>query len=142
MAPTAVLWGRDHRGAMLRVLGGPGDPATRIENRSGEPMACLYLYLYIAAQVHAGLYGLRRGLVAPPTGALHGASPAAVAQMQRLPIDLAEALDAFAADAVLTQGFGAPLAQAYAAIKRAERRRHAEADDSAAWQRREYFSRF
>jgi hypothetical protein len=27
------------------------------------------------------------------------------------------------------------------AIKRAELRRHDEADDSAAWQRREYFSR-
>jgi glutamine synthetase len=131
MAPTAVGWGRDHRGAMLRVLGGPGDPATRIENRSGEPMACPYLY--IAAQVHAGLDGLRRGLVPPPAGA---------AGADRLPGSLGEALDAFAHDAVLAQGFGAPLAQALAAIKRAEMRRHDEADDSAAWQRREYFSRF
>jgi hypothetical protein len=35
-----------------------------------------------------------------------------------------------------------PLAQAYGAIKRAELRRHDEAGDSGAWQRREYFGRY
>jgi glutamine synthetase len=130
MAPAAVDWGRDHRGAMLRVIGGPGDAATRIENRSGEPMACPYLY--IAAQVHAGLDGLRCGLVPPP----------AAAAAERLPVSLGEALDAFAADKALVQGLGVPLAQAYGAIKRAELRRHDEAGDSGAWQRREYFGRY
>ena len=58
MAPQAVLWGRDNRGAMLRVLGAlPATPATRIENRIGEPSA--NPYLYIAAQIHAGLDGMR-----------------------------------------------------------------------------------
>jgi glutamine synthetase len=56
LAPLAALWGRDNRGAMLRVLGGPGDGATRIENRIGEPMANPYLYM--ASQIHAGLDGL------------------------------------------------------------------------------------
>jgi glutamine synthetase len=58
LAPLAALWGRDNRGAMLRVLGGPGDGATRIENRIGEPMANPYLYM--ASQIHAGLDGLRQ----------------------------------------------------------------------------------
>ena len=31
LAPQAVLWGRDNRGAMLRVVGSAGDGATRIE---------------------------------------------------------------------------------------------------------------
>ena len=76
MAPVAVQWGRDHRGTMLRVLGGPGDAATRIENRLGEPLA--NPYLYIASQVHAGLDGLQRGLQPPPaTDALDGAGAAA-----------------------------------------------------------------
>jgi glutamine synthetase len=35
LAPQSVLWGRDNRGALLRVIGGAGDPATRIENRLG-----------------------------------------------------------------------------------------------------------
>ena len=58
LAPQSVVWGRDNRGAMLRVLGGCGDPGTRIENRIGEPMA--NPYLYVAAQIHAGLDGLAR----------------------------------------------------------------------------------
>lgn len=40
-------WRRDNRGTMLRVIG--GEPAT-------------YPYLTMAAQIHAGLDGLRRGL--------------------------------------------------------------------------------
>ncbi|WP_425258516.1 glutamine synthetase [Rubrivivax sp. RP6-9] len=136
MAPVAVQWGRDHRGTMLRVLGGPGDAATRIENRLGEPLA--NPYLYIASQVHAGLDGLQRGLQPPPaTDALDGAGAA-----ERLPAGLPEAIAAFEADATLTGGLGAPLAAAYSAVKRAEQARHDEADDPAAWQRREYFGRY
>lgn len=134
MAPVSVCWGRDHRGAMLRVLGGPGDAATRIENRLGEPLANPYLYL--ASQVHAGLDGLRRGLVPPPPAESPDARPGTI------PPTLADALAAFEADAVLVQGFGAPLAQVYGALKRHEISRHAQADDSLAWQRREYFSRY
>jgi glutamine synthetase len=51
LAPQSLLWGRDNRGALLRVVGGSGDAATRIENRLGEPAANPYLYM--AAQVHA-----------------------------------------------------------------------------------------
>jgi glutamine synthetase len=135
MAPVSVLWGRDDRGAMLRVLGGAGDPATRIENRVGEPMACPYLY--IASQVHAGLDGVRRGLAPPPaTAAPYGAGG------ERLPAGLGEAIDAFAADTTLGAGFGAPLVHLYTAIKRSELARHDAAEDRDAWQRREYFSRY
>ena len=41
---------------MMRVLGGAGDPATRLENRIGEPAA--NPYLYIASQIVAGLAGI------------------------------------------------------------------------------------
>jgi glutamine synthetase len=41
LAPDRAIWGRDNRGVMIRVLGGPGDPATRLENRVGEPQAPL-----------------------------------------------------------------------------------------------------
>jgi glutamine synthetase len=38
LAPDRAIWGRDHKGAMLRVVSaGVGDPGTRIENRVGEP---------------------------------------------------------------------------------------------------------
>ncbi|MBL0151448.1 MAG: glutamine synthetase [Ideonella sp.] len=137
LAPMAALWGRDNRGAMLRVLGGPGDAATRIENRIGEPMA--NPYLYIAAQVHAGLDGLARGLEpAAATESPYADTTAAA----RLPGSLGEALDALSADAGLQQAFGAPLVACLQRVKRSELARHDEAEDRDAWQRREYFSRY
>jgi glutamine synthetase len=135
MAPQAAVWGRDNRGAMLRVLGGVGDAATRIENRIGEPLA--NPYLTIAAQIFAGLHGLRERL-APPPATETPYAPAHTA----LPATLGAALDALAADAVLQQGLGAPMSRLYAAVKRQELARHAQADDKAQWERREYFGRF
>ncbi len=41
---------------MVRVLGQPGDPATHLENRVGEPAANPYLYM--ASQIYAGLDGI------------------------------------------------------------------------------------
>jgi len=35
LAPDRATWCYDHRGVMVRVLGGMGDPATRLENRVG-----------------------------------------------------------------------------------------------------------
>ena len=61
LAPDRVIWGRDNRGALMRVLGAPGDPATRLENRAGEPAANPYLYM--ASQIVAGLDGIARKLV-------------------------------------------------------------------------------
>jgi glutamine synthetase len=134
MAPQAAVWGRDNRGALLRVIGGPGDDATRIENRAGEPAA--NPYLYIAAQVWAGLDGLRQALDPGPATEspyAEGAPP--------LPGALAEALDALAADAVLMQGLGAEMATVLLAVRRNELARHAAAEDPAAWERREYLAR-
>ena len=39
LAPDRAGWGVDQRGAMIRVIGGADDPATRLENRAGEPAA-------------------------------------------------------------------------------------------------------
>ena len=135
MAPQSAVWARDNRGALLRVLGAPGDPATRIENRGGEPLA--NPYLLIAAQVLAGLDGLQRQSL--PGAATE--SPYAPAQ-NPLPTTLGQALDALAADAVLQQGLGPVMAKIYNAIKRQEIRRHDAAEDKVQWQRREYFSRY
>jgi glutamine synthetase len=135
MAPQSAVWGRDNRGALLRVLGTPGSAATRIENRLAEPLA--NPYLMIAAHIHAGLDGLQRRLDPGP------ATLAAYAEgAPALPASLGEALDALAADEVLQQGLGAPMARVFDAVKRQELARHAAADDKALWERREYFSRF
>ncbi|MGE0310234.1 MAG: glutamine synthetase family protein [Lautropia sp.] len=134
LAPTAIVWGRDNRGAMLRVIGETGDASTRIENRLGEPAA--NPYLYVAAQVYAGLDGIARGLVSPrasdspydPAGA-------------RLPSTLADALDALRDDGVLREGLGDGVVAWFDRIKRSEIARRAAAEDPLDFDRREYFSR-
>lgn len=137
LAPTSVLWGRDNRGAMLRLIGGPGDSGTRIENRVGEPAANPYLYL--ASQVHTGLDGLRRRLEPPPPTEAPYASGAGVA---RLPASLTEALDALAADAPLCSAMGREAVDVFVQVKRQEQARYDAAEDKDEWQRREYFGRF
>jgi glutamine synthetase len=65
LAPDRAIWDRDNRGVTVRVLGGPGDPATRVENRIGEPAANLYLYM--ASQIAVGLDGVDRALDPGPS---------------------------------------------------------------------------
>ena len=134
LAPQSIVWGRDNRGAMLRVIGGAGDAATRIENRIGEPAA--NPYLYIASQLIAGLDGIDRGMAAPP------ATDAPYADGgERLPTSLSEALDELEADSALVRGLGAPITSLFTRVKRQEIDRHAQAQDKAEWERREYFGR-
>jgi glutamine synthetase len=135
LAPQSVLWGRDNRGAMLRVIGECGDAATRIENRIGEPAANPYLYM--ASQIHAGLDGMALQLKAPPaTDAPYGSSAA------KLPTSLGEALEALRADTVLTAGFGEAFVNYFDRVKQSELSRWEQAEDKDDFQRREYFSRF
>lgn len=133
LAPDRVTWGRDNRGAMFRVVGGAGDPATRIENRAGEPAANPYLYL--ASQVVSGLDGLAGGRdPGPPVDSPYEADA------PRLPATLHEALAALDADAALRAGFGDGLVDYHLRIKRAEIARfEAEVSD---WEQREYFDMF
>ncbi len=65
LAPDRAIWGRDNRGVMIRVLGGAGDAATRLENRIGEPAANPYLYM--ASQILSGLDGVDRKLDPGPS---------------------------------------------------------------------------
>jgi glutamine synthetase len=134
LAPQSVLWGRDNRGAMLRVVGQCGDAATRIENRIGEPAANPYLYM--ASQVHAGLDGIARGLRAPrATAAPYGGAG------ERLPTSLGEALEAMRGDVTLAAGFGEGFVRYFDRIKQSELQRYEQAEDKDDFQRREYFSR-
>jgi glutamine synthetase len=134
LAPQAILWGRDNRGAMLRVVGGAGDPATRIENRLGEPAANPYLYM--ASQILAGLDGIQNSLSAPEATETPYAEGGT-----RLPITLGEALTHLDADAVLNAGLGRDFVRYYQRIKQSEQTRFNEAEDPVEFQRREYFSR-
>ncbi|MFT4076734.1 MAG: glutamine synthetase family protein [Asticcacaulis sp.] len=133
LAPDRVVWGRDNRGAMLRVIGGFGNPATRIENRIGEPAANPYLYL--AAQIRAGMDGLKRNLSPGPISEnpYDAAAP-------RLPTSLMEAIVLARNSDFLTEAFGVDFVEYLLTIKEAEIARYLA--DLSDWEQREYFDIF
>jgi glutamine synthetase len=134
LAPNRVVWGIDNRGAVLRVIGAPDDPASRIEHRLGEPAANPYLVM--ASQWIAGLDGVDRRLDPGPANS----DPYAESDgAPLLPQSLGQALDALHADAELREGLGSELITWYTRIKRQEIQR---SDGSQAWEQREYFSHY
>jgi glutamine synthetase len=133
LAPDRAIWGRDNRGVMIRVLGGPGDSATRLENRIGEPAANPYLYM--ASQVLAGLDGIDRKLAPPASADTPYETKAAL-----LPKSLREAVFALHEDNFFRTALGAEFVDYYVHIKTAEIERfQAEVSD---WEHREYFEMF
>ncbi|WP_222706689.1 glutamine synthetase family protein [Lacisediminihabitans profunda] len=130
LAPDRVLWGIDNKGAMVRAVCAVGDPASRLENRSGEPGA--NPYLYIASQIVSGLDGIDRQLEAgPPTENPYQDDA------ERLPSTLGEALGALELDPVFGEAFGDRVIEWYLKIKRSEYARYlAHVSD---WEQREYF---
>ena len=133
LAPDRLIWGKENRGALLRVVGGPGDPATRIENRIGEPAA--NPYLYFASQIYSGADGMAQRLPLPPS-----ADTPYEAKADFLPHTLTEALDALKRDKVLRDGFGDTFVDYYVRMKEAEVARYnLEVGD---WEHREYFDLF
>jgi glutamine synthetase len=141
LAPQSILWGRDNRGAMLRVIGQAGDQATRIENRLGEPAANPYLYM--ASQIHAGLQGMQDKSVPPlATDSPYGNSDEALNnEAVRIPNNLSDALLALQDNSAMREGFGSEFLRYYARIKKSEQQRFDDAEDKLEFQKREYFSR-
>jgi glutamine synthetase len=133
LAPDRVIWGKENRGAMLRVVGAPRESDTRIENRIGEPAA--NPYLYFASQIYCGLDGIERRLPLP-----RSADTPYEAKADLLPRTLDEALQHLRADKALREGFGAWFIDYYCRIKEAEIARfNLEVSD---WEHREYFDLF
>jgi glutamine synthetase len=132
LAPDRINWGRDNKGAMLRVVGIPGDRGSRIENRAGEPAANPYLYM--ASQIIGGLDGIERDLAPPPP------SDTPYAEAPALPRSLAEALDALRGSDVFRAALGDTFVDYFLTIKDAEVARFlSEVTD---WEQREYFEIF
>jgi glutamine synthetase len=133
LAPDRAIWGKDNRGVMIRVLGGAGDTATRLENRIGEPAANPYLYM--ACQILSGLDGVDRKLDPGPS-----ADTPYETKAELLPKSLREAVSVLNDDPFFRQAFGAAFVDYYVHIKNAEIARfEAEVSD---WEHREYFEMF
>jgi glutamine synthetase len=132
LAPDRIVWGKENRGALLRVVGGPRDSDTRIENRLGEPAA--NPYLYFASQIYCGLDGIERRLAL-----VRSADTPYEAKADLLPRTLEEALYYLKGDKALRDGLGTFI-DYYCRIKEAEIARfNLEVSD---WEHREYFDLF
>ncbi len=130
LAPDRIQWGHDNRGAMVRALMAPGDPASRIENRIAEPLA--NPWLAFAAQILSGLDGIEKAMAAPaPVERPYGS------EAQMLPKTMGEALAAFEKSQLLSTVADGAFAAWYATLKRAEWNRYlAHVSD---WEQAEYF---
>ncbi len=145
LAPDRAGWAYDHRGTMVRALGGAGDLATRLENRIGEPAA--NPYLYVASQIVSGLDGIERKLD-PGTQDLDPYN----AKRTLLPKTLTAALDALERDALFRGRLGAVFVDYYVKLKRSEAGRFAkfleehgiedQPEEPTAWEQNEYFDFF
>ena len=143
LAPDRASWGFDHRGAMVRVLGGKGDPATRLENRVGEPAA--NPYLYIASQIVAGLDGIERKLEPGP----RDDEPYA-ADRPLLPASLGEALAALDKSTLFRHQLGDVFVDYYLKLKGSELGRYRQwlednrvaESEPTEWEQNEYFDFF
>jgi glutamine synthetase len=145
LAPDRLAWGSDHRGVLLRVLGAAGDPATRIENRLGEPAA--NPYLYIASQIISGLDGIdhARDPGAPDTDPYS-------AERAKLPKSLVAALALLEQEPLFRREFGDLFIDYYLAFKRTEAGRFTafegkhnldpSSDETTDWEQDEYFDFF
>ncbi|MCF8476749.1 MAG: glutamine synthetase family protein [Pseudolabrys sp.] len=141
LAPDRAIWARDNRGVMMRLLGEPGDGATHLENRVGEPAANPYLYM--ASQIYAGLDGIANRLDPGPSADTPYEAAAAL-----LPTSLGDALTALRADNVFRAGFGPAFIDYYAHIKDAELARFSKTEPAqdqtsvTAWEQNEYLDLF
>jgi glutamine synthetase len=127
------------------VLGGAGDPATRMENRGGEPAA--NPYLFIASQLVAG----RDGIAANRNPGPHDDEPYQ-ADRPLLPRNLPAALDALERSTLFRRELGDVFLDYFLKIKRNEAGRYLawleqnrvedRPDEPTAWEQNEYFDFF
>jgi glutamine synthetase len=133
LAPNRIQWGQDNRGAMVRALMAPGDPASRIENRAPDTTA--NPYYAIAAQLVSGMDGMARALTPPPPTRSPYDGDAAL-----LPVTMAEAIAAFDGSALYRGALGDGFVDYLVKIKRFEWARYLATVTE--WEQAEYFSLF
>jgi len=133
LAPDRVVWGKDNKGAMLRIVGGNGDPMTHFENRVGEPAANPYLYM--TSQLLSGMDGVKRKLTPPEMS-----DAAYETEAPSLPRSLLDALFALRDDTFFRASLGDQFIDYILHIKEAEITRFLSTVTD--WEHKEYFEIF
>jgi glutamine synthetase len=144
-AGAFLCWGHDNREAPVRVasvFGGLEEASTNAELKACD--ASCNPYLALGGLIAAGLDGLEKGLEPPEPVEV---DPATIAEDERaargimeLPATQAEALDALAADTVLTAALGPVLVESYLAVRRSEWAAYSAGD--AAFEQQGHFAKY
>ena len=144
-AGAFVCWGYDNREAPVRVASvfrGAEEASTNAELKACD--ASCNPYLALGGLLAAGLDGIERGLEPPEPVDV---DPATIAEDERarrgivrLPSTQAEALDALAADDLLSGSLGPILRDAYLAVRRSEWAAYSAGD--AAFEQQGHFAKY
>jgi glutamine synthetase len=144
-AGAFVCWGHDNREAPVRVpslFRGFEEASTNVELKAAD--ASSNPYLAVGGLIAAGLDGLERGLEPPEPVEV---DPATIDEAEReargigpLPATQQEALDALAADDVLTGALGPVLAESYLAVRRSEWAAYSQGDER--FEQQGHFSKY
>jgi glutamine synthetase len=134
-AGVYACWGLENREAAMRMVTGStgsGPWAANMEVKCFDLHANPYLLL--AGLLAAGSAGMADGARLPEPVDVDPAaldeSVLAERGITRLPTSLAESVDAFEADEVITSAFGPALTESIVALRRSEIDLHADADDA------------
>jgi glutamine synthetase len=144
-AGAFVCWGHDNREAPVRVPSlflGLEEASTNVELKAAD--ASSNPYLALGGLIAAGLDGLERGLDPPDPVEV---DPATIDEAEReargivpLPATQEQALDALAADGVLTAALGPVLAESYRAVRRSEWDAYSQGDET--FEQQGHFSKY
>jgi glutamine synthetase len=144
-AGAFVCWGHDNREAPVRVpsvFWGLEESSTNVELKAAD--ASSNPYLALGGLIAAGLDGLDRRLEPPEPVEVDPATLGEEERAQRgisqLPATQAEALDALAADDVLTAALGPVLTESYLIVRRSEWTAYSEGDE--AFEQQGHFSKY
>jgi glutamine synthetase len=144
-AGAFTCWGHDNREAPLRVpslFRGAEEASTNVELKAADSSCNPYIAL--GGLIAAGLDGLERELEPPEPVEVDPATIAederAARDIRRLPETQADALDALAADQVLTTALGPTLTTSYLAVRRSEWAAYSAGDE--AFEHQGHFSKY
>jgi glutamine synthetase len=134
-AGAFVCWGYDNREAPVRVASpfrGSEEASTNVELKASD--ASCNPYLALGGLIAAGLDGIERSLQPPePVDVDPTTIPddeRAARGIVRLPTTQEQALDALAADEILTGALGVQLVGSYVAVRRSEWTAYSEGDEA------------
>jgi glutamine synthetase len=130
-AGAFTCWGYDNREAPVRVASvfvGTEEASTNVELKACD--ASCNPYLALGGLIAAGLDGVEQGLQPPEPLDVDPSTLPEDDRPPRLPQSQAEALDALAADQVLTGALGPVLAESYLAVRRSEWAAYSVGDDA------------